>query len=120
MLSFTSTRRLMAACNWLSVKQEVVYHTVTMVFKTLKTRTPSYLHGRLNTAPHPIRTRQSSTGGIRQDASYRYRSNLKYDSMKYRGTLDYNRVPVDIRTSTSLAVFKRKLKQWIKANIDLV
>ena len=34
--------------------------------------------------------------------------------------LDYNRIPVDIRTSTSLAVFKRRLKQWIKANIEFV
>ena len=93
---------------------------VTMVYKTLKTRAPGYLHSRLDTAPHPIRTRQSSTGGIRQDGSYRYRSNLKHDSMRYRGTLDYNRIPVDIRTSTSLPVFKGKLKQWINANVDLV
>ena len=60
MSGYTSTKRLMAACSWLSVKQLVVYHTVKMVFKTLKTESPRYLHDRLNPTPHSIRTRQST------------------------------------------------------------
>ena len=68
---FTSTRRLMAACGWLTVKQLVVFHTVIMVYKTLKSGQPRYLHGRLNTIPHPFRTRQNSTGSIRQDETLR-------------------------------------------------
>ena len=71
---YTSTRRLMAACGWLSVKQLVVYHRVTMVYKTLKSCTPTYLHNRLTTSTHTLGTRQSSTGQIRQDETYRFRS----------------------------------------------
>ena len=120
MSGYTSTKSLMAACSWLSVKQLVVYHTVKMVFKTLKTESPCYLHDRLTPTPHPISTRQSTTGGIRQDESYRCRSTIKSDSMRYRGTMDYNRLPADIRTCSSLATFKRKLKQWVRVNVDLV
>ena len=40
--------------------------------------------------------------------------------MQYRGTVDYNRIPVDIRTFPTLATFKKKLRQWVKYNIDLV
>ena len=117
---FTSTRRLMGACNWLSVKQLVVYQTVIMIYKTLRTESPCYLHSRLCTSPHPFRTRQSSMGNIRLDESYRCRSSLKSNSMRYRGTVDYNRIPVDIRSSPTLNTFKKKLRQWVKDNIDLV
>ena len=120
MSGFTSTKRLMTACSWLSVKQLVVYHRLIMVFKTLKTETPSYLHSRLNTTPHTIGTRQSTTGGIRQDESYRWRSSIKCNSMRYRATIDYNRIPVEIRTCESLVTFKNKLKQWVKENVDIV
>ena len=91
-----------------------------MVFKTLKTATPSYLNGRLSTTPHSIGTRQSTTGGIRQEETYRWRSSTKCGSMRYRGTIDYNRIPVEIRTCTSLVTFKKKLKLWVKDNVDIV
>ena len=116
---FTSTRRLMVACGWLSVKQLVVFHTVTMVYKTLRSRSPAYLHSRLSSAPHPFRTRQSSTGSIRQDETFRCKSNLPSDSMRYRGTAEYNRIPPDIRAIPTLATFKTKLRQWVKSNIGL-
>ena len=45
---FTSTKRLMVSCGWLSVKQLVVYHTVTMIHKTLKSGSPTYIYKRLS------------------------------------------------------------------------
>ena len=116
---FTSTRRLMGACNWLSVKQLVVYQTVIMIFKTLRTESPWYLHSKLSPAPHPFRARQSTMGNIRLDESHRCKSSLKSSSLRCRGAVDYNRIPVEIRASPTLATFKKKLRQWVKDNIDL-
>ena len=110
----------MAACGWLSVKQLVVYNTVEMVYKTLRSGYPRYLYGRLNPSPHPFRTRQSSTGRIRQDETFRCNISLKSDSMRYRGAKEYNRIPADIINSPSLETFKKKLRQWVKMNVDLV
>ena len=45
---YTSTRWLMEACVWLSVKQLVVYQSTVMVHKTLLTCKPYYLHSKLN------------------------------------------------------------------------
>ena len=93
---------------------------VTMVYKTLKSGHPRYLHGKLNTIPHPFRTRQSLTGSIRQDESFRCNSSLKSESMRCRGAIEYNRIPADIRNSPSLETLKKKLRQWVKINVDLV
>ena len=117
---FTSTRRLMAAGGWLTVKQLVVFRTVIMVYKTLKSGQPRYLHGRLNTTPHPFRTRQSCTGSIRQDESFRCNISLKSDSMRCRGAMAYNRIPADIRNFPSIESFEEKVRKWVKLNVNLV
>ena len=67
-----------------------------------------------------FRTRQSSTGRIRQDETFRCNISLKSDSMRYRGAKEYNRIPADIINSPSLETFKKKLRQWVKMNVDLV
>ena len=115
---FTSTRHLMVSCGLLSVKQLVVYHTVTMIHKILKAGSPSYLYSRLSSV-HPYRTRQGSSGSIRQDESYRTSSSLPRNSFRYRGALDYNRIPANIRSTSSLPTFKVKLRQWVKQNVSL-
>ena len=108
----------MVTCGWLSVKQLVVYHTVTMVYKILKTGSPTFLYNRLSTV-HPFRTRQSSTGSIRQDETFRSKSSLPRDSFRYRGAHDYNRIPPSIRSIPNLTSFKIKLRQWVKQNIGM-
>lgn len=68
MSCFTSTKKLMDRCGWLTVKQLVVYQTTIMVHKTILTSRPHYLHGRLSPDHNYMyRTRQHSTGGIRMD-----------------------------------------------------
>ena len=63
---FTSTRKLMEVCGWLTVKQLEMFQTTLMVHKTLKTSKPYYLNTRLNTDPD-FRTRQQTGGCIRLD-----------------------------------------------------
>ena len=48
---FTSTKKLMDTCGWLTVKQRVMYQTTIIVHKTFMTNKPYYLHSRLDTEP---------------------------------------------------------------------
>ena len=45
---FTSTRKLMEICGWLTVKQLVVFQTTLMVHKTLISGRPHYMSSRLS------------------------------------------------------------------------
>ena len=116
---FTSTKKLMDRCGWLTVKQLVVYQTNILVHKTLLSSKPHYLHDRLSSDNnHMYRTRQHSTGGIRMDQTYRYKSDLPQKSFRYRGAHNYNTIPAVIRTTRNMATFKTKLKRWLKMNTN--
>ena len=117
MSKFTSTRRLMEACGWLPVKQLVRYHTILMVHKVILSNRPMYISSRLET-DHYYRTRMSSSGGIRMDETYRYKTDLPRKSFRYRGAHEYNTIPAELRKIRSLNTFKNKLKSWIKSTID--
>ena len=81
---FTSTRKLMARCGWLTAKQLVVYQSVIMGHKTILARKPYYLHSRL-CMEYAHNTRQHTTGCIRIDQSFWCRSDLPRNSFRHRG-----------------------------------
>ena len=114
---FTSTRKLMERCGWLTVKQLVVFQTTLMVHKTLISGRPHYMTSRLS-SDYTYRTRQHSTGSIRMDETFRYKSDLPQHSFRYRGAHDYNALPPDLRTIRNLEIFKPRLKRWVKSNIS--
>ena len=68
---------------------------------------------------HPYRTRQAAGGGLRFGEDFDGKSDLSHTSFCYRGTVDYNRIPVYIRRAKTIQTFKFKLKQWISTNIPL-
>ena len=67
----------------------------------------------------PYRTRQATTGAIRFSEEFFSRKALNHSSFRYRATVEYNRIPGRIRETSTMQVFKTKLKSWIKANIPL-
>ena len=117
-IGFTSTRKLMAACRWLSVKQLVVYQSTAMVHKTFLSNKPYYMHNRLSTE-FSYRTRQQTTGCIRLDQSFRSKGDLPKHSFRCRGTAYYNSIPAEIRASLTMTTFKTKLKRWTRTNIGI-
>ena len=88
-----------------------------MVHKTVSSSKPYYMNSRLS-SDFSYRTRQHSTGSIRLDQTYRYKSELPKCSFRYRGAHDYNAIPPDIRSSRNMNTFKPKLKRWVKMNIN--
>ena len=108
----------MDTCGWLSVKQQVIYHTTAMVHKTVLTGKPYYIHSRFN-IEHAYRTRQHTTGCIRIDNSYNYNSDLPRNSFRCRGTSYYNTISADIRAAMTMNTFKSRLKKWIRKNVSI-
>ena len=115
---FTSTRRLLEECKWLSVRQLVFYQTVMGVQKIVMSGKPDHLSKKFSN-DHPYRTRQAAGGGLRFGENFDGKSDLSHTSFCYRGTVDYNRIPVYIRRAKTMQTFKYKLKQWISTNIPL-
>ena len=60
---YTSTRKLLSACNWLSVRQLVFYQTGLMVHKMVKTGLPRQINAKL-LSRFPYQTRQATNGDI--------------------------------------------------------
>ena len=106
-----SKKRLLDKVGWLSIRQLVFYHTTLQTIKTLNTGKPIDLYQAI-TSDYPYRTRNATSGQIRQDETFRK------SSFKYRARQDYNQVPVQVRTG-SLATVKRKLKHWVRTNIPI-
>ena len=113
---YTSSKRLMQMCGWMTVKQLVKYHTILLVHKTIMSKKPVYISNRLS-REHSCRTRQESSGCIRLDQSFKSRTDLPKKSFRYRGAHDYNSIPPELRTTASMTSFKTKLKKWIKMNV---
>ena len=114
---FTPTRRLLKECNWLSIRQLVHYRIVLMVYRSIKSGTPLYLHQHLSTDPdHHYPTRLASSGSVYLQGRH---GGLVQKSFLVRAAQDYNNIPASIRSCSSFASFKVQLKKWIKTNVPL-
>ena len=68
---------------------------------------------------YPYTTRHATDGSIRYGEQFEGKSSLTRSSFSYEGSLNYNRLPTEIRQAKTLQSFKIKLKQWIRVNIPL-
>ena len=110
---YTPTRLLLQQCNWLSIKQMVFYHTAVQVWRVLDAKCPVYIKSKLQLSV----TRSARQGNLRVPV---VESSLAGKSFLVRSATVWNSIPPDIRSSKSIQVFKGKLKQWTKLNIELV
>ena len=62
----TPVSQLLRECGWRSVRQEMYYHTVLQVHKTLTTGAPAYLYDKLTQGGrYPRDTRQARSSSLR-------------------------------------------------------
>ena len=109
---FTPTNILLKKCSWLSVRQLAVYHTLLSTHKIIITENPEYHHKKMS-AGHSHNTRNiakfSDNFGARSDMAKR--------SFCYRGVVEYNKLPYEIKMCRNPETFKIKLKHWVRANV---
>ena len=112
----TSTIELHARSNQLSVQQRCAFFSLMSVHKIMKTTEPYYHFTQLQCSQreHSISTR--NRGALRID----YRLSLSRSSFFYRSSRLYNCLPADLVNEVNLANFKRRLKEWVQKNINIV
>ena len=115
---YTPVQALLSQCSWLSVNQLVFFHTVVLVFKTIKNHYPASLYTMVDTS-YGYRTRACEAGLLRQTAGYKPSHGLNLKSYRWRSISYWNQLPADIRTCKTLSKYKILLKQWVLENIDL-
>ena len=49
---YTPTGVLLRKCNWMSVKQLIVYHSILTVHRTVANKCPAYIHQKIHTETH--------------------------------------------------------------------
>ena len=111
---FTSQKKLLLQCGWLSVKQLVEYHSLVLVFKTKVEQKPVFLHQTLSRSFN-YRTRAASTGSIVLNKPTS--GEISRDAFITKSTRMWNSLPPQIKQAESLQKFKWKLKSWIKENV---
>ena len=115
----TPTSVLLSNCGFFSVRQLAMYHTVVLVFRVLKTGSPSYLHSMFSTSYNRA-TRQSLQGMIKPSQSTKVpKSDLATSSFRHRALQDYNLLSTEVRDASTLPRFKQLAKQWIMNNIPV-
>ena len=115
---YTPVSDLLRQCGWLSVRQLIYYHSVLLIYKTLKTGFPKYIYNRLGTN-FPYNTRLASSESIRLGPETRSSLALTENSFINRATSNYNQLPSLVKQAPSMEVFKRRLKPWILENVQI-
>ena len=116
----TPISQLLKECGWRSVRQEMYYHTILQVHKTMTTYAPAYLYNKLtDDGDYHCDTRQARSSSIRMGSSFQTKLGLAKDSFRWRGATWYEAVAQSIRNEVKLRKFKRKLNMWVKDNIGI-
>ena len=102
----TPVQQLLKECGWRSVRQEIHYHIILQVHKTLVQRNPMYLYSKLTAdGSYAYRTRQNSTISIRQSQAFKTKLTFCKESFWWRGTAWYENLPWDLRGEYKLKLF---------------
>ena len=113
---YTSTETLLTQCGWLSVRQLIAYHSLLQVFKVKKDKFPGFLNKKFS-QQFTYGTRLAAGNGIKLNKVIH--TQLGKQNFSNRTVHLWNQLPLDIRQSRTLPIFKAKLKKWTKSNIAL-
>ena len=97
---------LMKNCNWLSIAELTIYHSILQLFKVVRWGTPIYMQDRIH-----IETDSTLTTNIP-------RLMITRDSWRFSTTRQWNLLPMEIRTENNLKKFKKILRRHIVDSRD--
>ena len=107
----TPSRDIFKDLKWLTFENRCYYHTGVMIYSSLGCNVPDYISNLINFSSNDRYTLRSSS---RQNIARTSRNtDIKKQSFQYVSVQVWNSIPVEIRTSQSLNVFKCKYKQHL-------
>ena len=106
--------------HWLPVRQRIMFKTLLLTFKALNGKAPDYIRELLQPLDRKTSTRNTSNEHVLRVPKASKRVTFGERRFSVVAPMEWNRLPLDIRASTSVDVFKRKLKTFlfIKAYSD--
>jgi hypothetical protein len=111
----TPVKKILLQCGWLSVEQLSAYHSLVQMYKILQTGSPKYLHEKV-TSEFPYPTSSANANLIRMGPQFHTEHSLAQASFRWRASHQWNQLPIAIRQSRKLPIFKKKLKNWVREN----
>ena len=111
----TPTKVILAQCNWLSIKQLIVYHSLILLHKVMLHRKPEYIFSRLKFVDRESRTSDC----LMLVENHRFKTVTASKSYLPRTIRDWNSLPLYIRTIESPVIFKNEVKLFVKDNIPI-
>ena len=91
---------------WLTVNQLISYHTLLAVFRVRATGEPEYLAESL--------CNDNRNGHIIMKST---KLTLLKKSFIFRGACNWNALPISLRNSIKIGIFKKGVKIWIKEHV---
>ena len=90
------------------------------VYESFTCKAPDYFNNYIESLspPHATRLTQSDYFDFKSDKVYYNQPNLKktLTSVKFAGSALWNKLPKDIKNSTSLCCFKKRLRDWLSSD----
>ena len=114
----TPIKTLLKQCGWMSVRQLVMYHSLVLLYKVLKSKHPKYIFSKM-TVDFSRRTRQTDNNILRLGTHTDYKLELAGNSFRWRTAQQWNNLPVSLRNEQTIEKFKSKLKLWIMENVPI-
>lgn len=112
----TSTKFMLEALNFMSVKQRWTFNTIMFIFKIKNDLTPRYLRNKLqyNNETHDVNTRNRNELRLPDINSELARSTIFYNGIKM-----FNEMPPVLRNEKSIRKFKTLLDKYIREKISI-
>ena len=111
----TPTATLLKQCNWLSVRQLIMYHSMILLHKVLVNRKPGYIFEKLE---HVDKTTMNSDSHSLLDRR-KFKTTTANRSFIPRAISEWNKLPAEMRAIESQLIFKRELRKHVMNNIPV-
>jgi hypothetical protein len=107
----TPTKDLFHNLKWLSFESRCKYHTALLVYKSIHNLVPKYITDIVKVSNNPrYNLRSSSRTDIEH---FKGRTNLITKCFSYTGMRAWNDIPFEIRSVSSIYLFKKHLKTYL-------
>ena len=107
---FTSTKKILSACGWMSVRQLLTYHSLVLLYRTVKSKKPDYLYSKVKSGgDYRYSTRQADSGAIRQGLGPKL--DICKQSWCWKSVEVFNTLPTDLKKEEKLPNFKKKTEE---------
>ena len=109
---------VLKSLHWLPIRYRIQFKTLTLICKFLNTGTPKYFDHHLTLYSCAVNTRRNSPDQMYLHVPAYKPSVIKskvhfQSSFSYDGPTLWNSLPHDIRSASSLSMFRRKLKTYL-------